>query len=158
MKKIIIAIAVLILTNALLFANAFKKHIVTTWIYETNGRKVEITFRDDNSFKYLEKQARDGKYKPIHNLDGDYKLKGRYITLNFSDKKNLRLTILQIFFGANTTNYIIKDDFGRTYQEEKPKVEVKKGKEAQKANAKENNGKDVPSSNEPANNKAETNQ
>ncbi len=163
MKKITLAILIVLIYSLSAYSNKFKKEILSTWVYESNGRKVTISFNKDNKFKYLEKQLlSEGKTKVIHDLDGEFKLRGRYIDMAFSNKLYMRLTILQMFFGADTVNYIIKDDYGRTYQTIKPKIEVTKtekaAKEQEGTNGTNENASNKKPSNGPVGNQAGSNQ
>lgn len=133
MKKLLLLIILFGINNFLFPSKDFKSELVRQWFVNVGNKRIEINYKDDNTFIYLEKIKKNGQFHNDVNLSGKYKLEGRNINMSFSDKRMLRFQIFQKFYGANNVEYIILDTIGRIYSSERPTIEISNRETARNA-------------------------
>lgn len=122
MKKLSILFAA-IMIPAILFATDFKRELVKTWNSYTSTRKIELTFHENNTFTYIEKERTAEGFKEVVKINGEYSLSGRYINIKYGNV-HTRYRILERFYGATNVEYAVVDNNGRNYDPVNPQMEV----------------------------------
>lgn len=130
MKKITIILLIIVILAPVSKALNFKQDVLTTWYTYYGFNKVEILFKDDNTFTYTIKEKTDEGLKVKKVYNGKYKLHGRNLLLDFGKRKYLRMTLIKAFYGRTETSIILKDETGKTYNAERPQVEVQRGNQS----------------------------
>ena len=122
MKKTLIIIIGILFTFSM-YATDFKRELVKTWNSYTATRKIELTFHENNTFTYKEREKTPEGYKEVVLINGEYTLVGRYINIKYGNV-HTRYRILERFFGATSVEYAIVDNNGRNYDPVNPQMEV----------------------------------